>query len=75
MKQLKWIKELYLMCVIICFMENNKFMILNKELESIKINKDNLFSNVFRIRLVDLNDILKSLYILNHLNNYNSNLK
>lgn len=63
------------MCVIICFMENNKFMILNKELESIKINKDNLFSNVFRIRLVDLNDILKSLYILNHLNNYNSNLK
>ena len=52
-KQQKWTKEQLLICAIICSITNKMFMILRIELENIKTNKVNLFSNVFKIKLAD----------------------
>ena len=54
-KPLKWIKELFSIYVLICFMVNNKSLILRIELGNMKTSKVSLFLNVFKMRLIDKN--------------------
>lgn len=52
-RQQKWIKEPSSTFAIICFMGNNKNMILNNEFGSMKMHKASLFFSVFKIKSID----------------------
>lgn len=54
-RQLKWIRKLSLICAVTCFMGNRRSTIRRKELGSMRMGRANLFSNAFKMRLVDLN--------------------
>lgn len=61
---LKWIKKLCLTYAVICSTGNNNNMIQRKELGNIRMDKVNLYFNVFKTRSVDVfNIIYFNLYI------------
>lgn len=65
-KQRRWIKKQFLISVVICSMGNKKNMIQKKELGNMKMDRENLYFNVSKMKLADIviTVILTSIFII-----------
>jgi hypothetical protein len=64
-KQQRWIKKQFLISVVICSMGNKKNMIQKKELGNMKMDRENLYFNVSKMKLADIviSVILTSIFL------------